>query len=100
MSNQPTIDDLQNNFCANMLNEAALVARQGYPQRKQDLFMEQGEDFNVYNINFIYQYKNFKYDLYHYNDHNKPITLQLFKCKYNFFKHSLFVNIAVVVQNV
>ncbi|KAK3091013.1 hypothetical protein FSP39_016471 [Pinctada imbricata] len=40
-SDQPPLDDLAATFCANMLNEAALIVKEGYRQRRQDLFMEQ-----------------------------------------------------------
>jgi hypothetical protein len=39
---QKPINTLQEQFCKNMLNEAIIIAKNGFPQRKQDLFMEQG----------------------------------------------------------
>lgn len=42
LNHQKPIKDLQEQFCKNMLNEAIVIAKNGFPQRKQDLFMEQG----------------------------------------------------------
>ncbi|XP_048733336.1 UPF0764 protein C16orf89 homolog [Ostrea edulis] len=38
---QKPINSLQELFCKNMANEAIIIAKNGFPQRKQDLFMEQ-----------------------------------------------------------
>ncbi|XP_033743026.1 UPF0764 protein C16orf89 homolog [Pecten maximus] len=38
---QESIEKLQDDFCANMMNEATIIAKEGFPERKQDLFMEQ-----------------------------------------------------------
>ncbi|CAL1542241.1 unnamed protein product [Lymnaea stagnalis] len=38
---QPSLRKLQDVFCANMLFEANLIAKRGFPARHQDLFMEQ-----------------------------------------------------------
>jgi len=40
---QKPIDSMEMDFCANMYNEAALIAQENYPESRQDLFMEQGE---------------------------------------------------------
>ncbi|XP_061168076.1 UPF0764 protein C16orf89 homolog [Saccostrea echinata] len=41
LKHQKPINELQEEFCKNMLNEAVIIAKNGFPQRKQDLFMEQ-----------------------------------------------------------
>lgn len=42
LKRQKSIKELQEQICKNMLNEAVIIAKNGFPQRKQDLFMEQG----------------------------------------------------------
>lgn len=41
LKRQKSIKELQEQICKNMLNEAVIIAKNGFPQRKQDLFMEQ-----------------------------------------------------------
>ncbi|XP_021344818.1 UPF0764 protein C16orf89 homolog, partial [Mizuhopecten yessoensis] len=38
---QESIEKMHDDFCANMLNEATIIAKEGFPEHKQDLFMEQ-----------------------------------------------------------
>lgn len=61
-SEQP-IESLYSDFCANMLNEAMIVSKEGYKEDQQDLFMEQGlfsnsivrkENPPLYKLCFIY----------------------------------------------
>ena len=39
--NQEPLVKQRETFCANILNEAALISEQGYPEDRHDLFMEQ-----------------------------------------------------------
>jgi hypothetical protein len=41
--NQEPLVKQRETFCANILNEAALISEQGYPEDRHDLFMEQGK---------------------------------------------------------
>ncbi|KAL3877837.1 hypothetical protein ACJMK2_035481 [Sinanodonta woodiana] len=41
LNRQPTLDKLSATFCFNMLREASLIYMNGFPEGRQDLFMEQ-----------------------------------------------------------
>lgn len=51
LKRQKSIKELQEQICKNMLNEAVIIAKNGFPQRKQDLFMEQGTSWHDDKIN-------------------------------------------------
>lgn len=46
--NQESVAKLRETYCANILNEAALIAEQNFPEDRHDLFMEQGNGANTF----------------------------------------------------